>query len=110
MRGQTLPQLAATPRKPNLHSRNCCEMRQRLTAHLRRIGYTGTEAAMTRKLTLLLLFAFLAAVSAVSGKPPTGPITPPPGTPIQQTPPQPKIVTQGSLVNTPATVPHSLRQ
>src|SRR5258707_6852934 len=102
MRGQTLPQLAATPRKPNLHSRNCCELRQRLTAHLRRIGYTGTEAAMTRKLTLLLLFAFLAAVSAVRGQAPTGPITPQPGTPIQQAPPQTKIATQDSLVDTPA--------
>ena len=59
---------------------------------------------MTRNLTLLLLFAFLAAVSAVRGQAPTGPITPQPGTPIQQAPPQTKIVTQVSLVNTPATV------
>src|SRR5712664_2064799 len=46
-----------------------------------------------------LIFANLMLAQA-----PTGPITPQPGTPIQQAPPQTKIVTRVSLVNTPVTV------
>jgi VWFA-related protein len=40
----------------------------------------------------------------VPAQSPTGPITPQPGTPVQQAPPQNKIVTSVSLVNTPVTV------
>ena len=47
----------------------------------------------------------LSAPSApVSAQAPTGPIAPQPGTPVQQTPAQTKIVTRVSLVNTPVTV------
>jgi VWFA-related protein len=42
--------------------------------------------------------------ASVSAQSPTGPITPQPGTPVQQAPPQSKIVTGVTLVNTPATV------
>ena len=41
---------------------------------------------------------------------PTGPITPQPGTPVQQAPPQTKIVTRVALVNTPVTVRDSKGQ
>jgi len=41
---------------------------------------------------------------------PTGPITPQPGTPVQQAPPQSKIVTRVALVNTPAVVRDSKGQ
>jgi VWFA-related protein len=60
--------------------------------------------ATTRKLTLLLLLALLPAASTLHGQAATGPITPQPGVPVQQAPPQAKIVTQVSLVNTPASV------
>ncbi len=40
----------------------------------------------------------------VSAQAPTGPITPQPGAAVQQAPPQSKIVTRVSLVNTPVTV------
>src|SRR5712664_1001981 len=55
------------------------------------------------------LLAVLAAASPVlvepvSAQAPTGPITPQPGTPVQQARPQTKIVTRVSLVNTPVTV------
>jgi VWFA-related protein len=40
----------------------------------------------------------------VKGQAPTGPIIPAPGTPVQQPPPQTRIVSQVSLVNTPVTV------
>jgi VWFA-related protein len=58
---------------------------------------------------LFTLLAVLAGVSlfsgeSVSAQAPTGPITPQPGTPVQQAPPQSKIVTRVSLVNTPVTV------
>src|SRR5260370_35509339 len=46
-----------------------------------------------------LVFANLAFAQS-----PTGPITPQPGTPVQQAPPQPKIVTRVALVNTPVVV------
>src|SRR6202051_1111298 len=59
---------------------------------------------LTRNLTLLVLFAFLASAAPLRGQAPTGPIAPQPGAPIQQAPQQTKIVTQVSLVNTPATV------
>jgi VWFA-related protein len=58
---------------------------------------------MTRELTLRVLVVITAAVSMARGQAPTGPITPQAGTAIQQAPPT-KIVTQVSLVNTPATV------
>jgi VWFA-related protein len=58
--------------------------------------------------TLLAVLAgalLLSAPSApVSAQAPTGPIAPQPGTPVQQAPPQTKIVTRVSLVNTPVTV------
>src|ERR1700730_7701874 len=58
------------------------------------------------------LFALLAVLTSaalfhgdsVPAQAPTGPITPQAGTPVQQPPPQSKIVTRVSLVNTPATV------
>src|SRR6202163_2618702 len=65
---------------------------------------------LTRKLTLLALFPLLAAQSTLSGQAPTGPIAQQPGTPVQQAPQQTKIVTQVSLVNTPATVRDSRGQ
>jgi VWFA-related protein len=65
---------------------------------------------LTPKLTLLLLFPFPAAVVTLSGQAPTGPIAPQPGAPVQQAPQQTKIVTQVSLVNTPATVRDSRGQ
>jgi VWFA-related protein len=46
----------------------------------------------------------------VSAQSPTGPITPQPGTPVQQAPPQTKIVTRVTLVNTPVTVKNSRGQ
>jgi VWFA-related protein len=55
--------------------------------------------------TLLAILAgaiLLSAPAPVSAQAPTGPITPQPGTAIQQAPP--KIVTRVSLVNTPVTV------
>src|SRR3984893_16974299 len=65
---------------------------------------------LTRKLTLFALPPLLAALSTVSGQAPTGPIAQQPGTSVQQAPQQTKIVTQVSLVNTPATVRDSRGQ
>ncbi|HXN53891.1 MAG TPA: VWA domain-containing protein [Candidatus Acidoferrum sp.] len=53
---------------------------------------------------LVTLLAVLAGASLVSAQAPTGPIAPQPGTPVQQAPPQTKIVTRVALVNTPVTV------
>ena len=50
------------------------------------------------------VFANTAFVDTVSAQAPTGPITPQPGTAVQQAPPQTKIVTRVALVNTPGTV------
>lgn len=56
----------------------------------------------------ITMLAVLAGVSLVSGalygQAPTGPITPQPGTPVQQAPRQSKIVTRVELVNTPVVV------
>jgi len=54
--------------------------------------------------------ALLSAASSGSAQAPTGPITPAPGTPVQQAPPETRIVTQVSLVNTPVTVRDSKGQ
>src|SRR4029077_545498 len=58
--------------------------------------------------TLLAVLAGALLISApsatVSAQAPTGPIAPQPGTLVQQAPPQTKIVTRVSLVNTPVTV------
>jgi VWFA-related protein len=52
-----------------------------------------------------MLFIILALASApLQAQAPAGPITPQPGTPVQQAPPQAKIVVRVSLVNTPVTV------
>ncbi len=59
---------------------------------------------MKRPPMFLAGFAVLAGALPVAAQAPTGPITPQPGTPIQQAPPQTKIVTRVSLVNTPVTV------
>jgi VWFA-related protein len=64
---------------------------------------------------LPLTLAVLAGVILIywqpaSGQSPTGPIEPQPGTPVQQAPPQSKIVTRVALVNTPATVKDSSGQ
>ena len=61
-----------------------------------------------RKLPVpLLLLAALLCAGHVSAQSPTGPITPQPGAPVQQAPPQTKIVTRVALVNTPVTVKDS---
>jgi VWFA-related protein len=54
--------------------------------------------------------ALLGAASSGKAQAPTGPITPAPGTPVQQAPPESRIVTQVSLVNTPVTVRDSKGQ
>jgi VWFA-related protein len=54
--------------------------------------------------------AVLACACFLSAQSPTGPIAPQPGTPIQQAPPQSKIVTRVELVNTPVTVKDSSGQ
>src|SRR6267378_8063425 len=59
---------------------------------------------MKRPPILLAGFAVLAGALPVAAQAPTGPITPQPGTPVQQAPPQTKIVTRVALVNTPVTV------
>ena len=64
---------------------------------------------MTRPPYVFPLLAALAGAALIStilsAQAPTGPITPQPGTPIQQAPrQQTKIVTQVSLVNTPVVV------
>jgi len=64
---------------------------------------------MTRPPYVFLLLAALAGAAllstVLSAQAPTGPITPQPGSPIQQAPQQQtKIVTQVSLVNTPVVV------
>jgi VWFA-related protein len=51
------------------------------------------------------LLAFLAvAALPLAAQSPSGPMTPQPGAPIQQAPPQPKIGVHVTLVNTPVTV------
>jgi VWFA-related protein len=50
--------------------------------------------------------ACLAATTSL-GQSPSGPITAPPGTPVEQAPPQTKIRTRVALVNTPVTVRNS---
>ncbi len=61
-----------------------------------------------KKPLMLVMLAVLAGTAllftSVYGQAPTGPITPQPGTPVQQAPPQPKIVTRVTLVNTPVVV------
>jgi VWFA-related protein len=52
----------------------------------------------------VLAGASLVFAQEVSAQAPTGPIAPQPGAPVQQAPPQSKIVTRVSLVNTPVTV------
>lgn len=57
------------------------------------------------RITMLAALAGATVLSAsVYGQAPTGPITPQPGTPVQQAPPQSKIVTRVELVNTPVVV------
>jgi VWFA-related protein len=55
-------------------------------------------------LLAVLAGASFVFVNTVSAQAPTGPIVPQPGTPVQQAPPQTKIVTRVALVNTPVTV------
>jgi len=57
-----------------------------------------------RVLQALGLLALLGAANPVTAQAPTGPITPAPGTRVQQAPQESRIVTQVSLVNTPVTV------
>src|SRR5438045_4855724 len=54
--------------------------------------------------------AVLGAASAGNAQAPTGPITPAPGTPVQQGPAENRIVSRVSLVNTPVTVRDSKGQ
>src|SRR2546421_11724047 len=54
--------------------------------------------------------AVLGAASAGKAQAPTGPITPAPGTPVQQGPAESRIVSRVSLVNTPVTVRDSKGQ
>jgi VWFA-related protein len=55
-------------------------------------------------LVMLAVLADTTLLTPVYGQAPTGPITPQPGTRVQQPPPQPKIVTRVTLVNTPVVV------
>ena len=57
-------------------------------------------------LLLMLVGSTFFYGESASAQSPTGPITPEPGTPVQQ-PPQSKIVTHVTLVNTPVTVKNS---
>jgi VWFA-related protein len=50
------------------------------------------------------IWAILAAASPLVAQSPSGPITPQPGTPVQQAPPPPKIGVRVTLVSTPVTV------
>jgi VWFA-related protein len=63
---------------------------------------------MRSPLLRITMLAVLAGAAFLPGsayaQAPTGPITPQPGTPVQQAPPQSKIVTRVALVNTPAVV------
>ncbi len=63
---------------------------------------------MKKPLMLVTTLAVLAGTTLLStsvyGQAPTGPITPQPGTPVQQAPAQTKIVTRVALVNTPVVV------
>jgi VWFA-related protein len=63
---------------------------------------------MRKPLLPVTMLAVLAGVTLLStyvyAQAPTGPITPQPGTPVQQAPPQSKIVTRVELVNTPVVV------
>ncbi len=58
------------------------------------------------KLSSLLVVGLgaLCCAASAAAQTPSGPITPPPGTPIQQPPPQPKIGVRVALVNTPVIV------
>lgn len=58
-------------------------------------------------LLLVLVGSTLFYGESASAQSPTGPITPQAGTPVQQPPPQSKIVTRVTLVNTPVTVKNS---
>ena len=53
---------------------------------------------------LFPLLAVLVGACLLSAQSPTGPIAPKPGAPIQQAPPQSKIVAGVTLVHTPVTV------
>jgi VWFA-related protein len=65
----------------------------------------GKPPFLATLLAVLARALLLSAPSApVSAQAPTGPIAPQPGTQVQQAPPQTKIVTRVSLVNTPVTV------
>jgi VWFA-related protein len=59
------------------------------------------------KLLAVLACATLFYEPSVRAQSPTGPIAPQPGTSVQQSPPQSKIVTRVTLVNTPVTVKNS---
>jgi VWFA-related protein len=63
---------------------------------------------MTKPLLVFPSLAVLAGATLLSrplcAQAPTGPITPQAGTPVQQAPPQTKIVTRVALVNTPVVV------
>ena len=54
--------------------------------------------------TSLFTIAAMLAPASIMAQSPSGPITAQPGTPVQQPPPQNKITTRVSLVNTPVTV------
>ena len=57
------------------------------------------------RITMLAVLAGISLLSrSANGQAPTGPITPQPGTPVQQAPPQSKIVRRVELVNTPVVV------
>jgi VWFA-related protein len=58
-------------------------------------------------LLLVLVGSTLFYGESASAQSPTGPITPQLGAPVQQSPPQSKIVTRVTLVNTPVTVKNS---
>lgn len=55
-------------------------------------------------LLLQLLLCVSVSLGSLGAQAPSGPIAPQPGTPVQQAPAQPKIVSRVALVNTPVTV------
>lgn len=64
------------------------------------------EPAMKKDAAVTFSLALALAAGAVPrmAQSPSGPLTPQPGTPVQQAPPQPKINVRVALVNTPVTV------
>jgi VWFA-related protein len=63
-----------------------------------------------RNISTIAILWLLSGCTALLAQAPVGPITPLPGTPVQQAPPQAQFRVQVSLVNTPVTVRNSKGQ